>query len=243
MKTVFIGANPKIAEAAALSVGLRWPDATVLAAANAAEGLGIVARESPDLVIAHSDHSDMVLSQVIPELRAFSNVPLLALGQGVKEREVVTYLELGADDYVPLPCSSPVLMMRIYALLRLSGITMPSPAIESPLLSGDLFLNPATCQVFLGNQQVALTAHEFRLLHLLVKNRGSVVDCQTLELSLELGQAKNGSSPAKKYVSSLRRKLGDNAQGPRWIATARGSGYLFVGPAPISESPRGVAAN
>jgi two-component system, OmpR family, KDP operon response regulator KdpE len=243
MKTVFIGANPKIAEMATLGVGLRWPDATVLGATTAAEGLGVVVQESPDLVIVHSSFSDMALSQVIPELRAFSNVPLLALGPRVKETEVVIYLDLGADDYVPLPCSSPVLMMRIYALLRLSGMPMPSSEIESPLLSGELFVIPAACQVFLDNQQVPLTATEFRLLYLLIKNRGSVVDHHTLELSLELGQATDGSGPVKKYVSSLRRKLGDNAQEPRWIATAQGSGYLFIGPDPISETPRGVATN
>ena len=51
MKTVFIGANAKIAELATLSIGLRWPDVTVLRAATATEGLGLIARESPNLVI------------------------------------------------------------------------------------------------------------------------------------------------------------------------------------------------
>jgi DNA-binding response OmpR family regulator len=244
MKAVFIGANPRIAELATLSVGLCWPDAPVQGATTAAAGLGMVARESPDLVIAHSDPPGIALSRVIPELRAFSNVPLLVLGQRVKEREVITYLELGADDYLKLPCSPPVLMMRTYALLRLSGTTMPSSENESPLLSGELFISPATCQVFLDNRQVTLSAAEFRLLHLLIKNRGSVVDYQTIELALGLDQtATDDPGPMEKYVCSLQRKLSDNARKPRWIATAQGSGYLFIGPAPISETYRGVMAN
>jgi two-component system, OmpR family, KDP operon response regulator KdpE len=201
----------------------------------------MVAQESPDLVVVHADLPDMSPSQVITEVRAFSNVPLLAMGQRVKEQEVVACLELGADDYVQLPCSSPVLMMRIYALLRLSGMTMPSPEIESPLLSGELFISPVTRQVCLNGQQVALTAAEFRLLHLLIKNQGSVVDYQTLEVNLGLGQSEaDGSGLVKKHVGSLRKKLSDNAREPRWIANAQGSGYVFIGPIPILETPRWV---
>jgi DNA-binding response OmpR family regulator len=244
MKVVFMGANPGIGEVATLSIGLRWPDATVLGATTAAEGLEVVVRESPDLVIVHLDFPDITLSQVIPELRAFSNVPIIVLGQRVKEEEIITYLELGADDYVQLPCSLPVLMMRIYALLRLNGMTMTSPEIEGPLLSGELFISPATRQVFLNNQQVTLTSTEFRLLYLLIKNRGSMVDDQTLTPALGLTQSvADGSGPVQKCVCSLRKKLGDSTGESRWIVCAQGSGHLFIGPAPIAETPRGAAAN
>jgi two-component system, OmpR family, KDP operon response regulator KdpE len=206
MKTVFIGANAKIAELATLGIGLRWPDVTVLRAATATEGLGLIARESPNLVIAHSIPPDIVLPQIIPELRAFSNVPLLALGQRLMEPELVTCLELGVDDYVQLPCSPPVLMIRIYALLRLNGMSSPPAEIEAPLLSGELFISPPASQVFLNNQPIALTPAEFRMLHFLIKNRGSVVDSRTLELAIGLGQSevespapvKNTSPPCKR---------------------------------------------
>jgi DNA-binding response OmpR family regulator len=81
------------------------------------------------------------------------------------------------------------------------------------------------------------------MLHFLIKNRGSVVDNRTLELAIGLGQSEVESpAPVKKYISSLQKKLNDNARDPRWIAPDQG-GYLYVGPAPISETPRGVTAN
>jgi DNA-binding response OmpR family regulator len=195
-------------------------------------------------VIAHSAPPDIVLSQVVPELRAFSNAPLLVMGQRLKEPELVACLESGVDDYVQLPCSPPVLMIRIYALLRLTGMTMQSPEIEAPLLSGELFISPPASQVFFNNQQVALTPAEFRMLHLLIKNRGSVVDSRTLERAVGLDQSKaDGPAPVKKYISSLRKKLSNNDREPRWIAPDQGEGYLYVGPAPISETPRRATAN
>jgi len=77
---------------------------------------------------------------------------------------------------------------------------------------------------------VVLTSTEFRLLHLLVKNRGTVVAHQTLERAL-WGGYMDSSKLVKKYVQRLRRKLGDHAREPVWIASVHGVGYRFIGPA------------
>jgi DNA-binding response OmpR family regulator len=102
---------------------------------------------------------------------------------------------------------------------------------EGPLSSGKLFINPATYEVYLGEERVTLTSTEFRLLHLLVKNRGMVVAHQTLERAL-WGEDVDSSRLVKKYVQRLRRKLGDDAREPQWIASVHGVGYRFIGPPP-----------
>ena len=211
---------------------LRWPDVTPLVATTAAAGLEMVELESPDVVLMHPDFTDMTLGNTIQELRRFTNVPLLVLGLEGDEMEVVTSLELGADDYVRLPCDLTEIMVRIWALLRRVGLRS-SPESDGPLSSGRLSINPATYEVFLSQRRLTLTSNEFRLLHLLVRNRGTVVAHQTLERALWGGHV-DSSRLVKKYVQRLRRKLGDDAREPSWIASVHGVGYRFIGPPPAN---------
>jgi DNA-binding response OmpR family regulator len=215
-----------------LSIRLRWPDATLFYAATGAEGLELVEREWPDLVLLHPDFADMSLTTVIHDLRGFSNVPLLVLGLQGDEMEVISSLEVGADDYVKLPCDLTELTTRIWALLRRSG-GATSYESERPTVSGRLLINPASYEAYLGGQRLALTTTEFRLLHLLVKNWGIVVSRQTLERTLWRDQT-DSYDLVKKYVQRLRQKLGDDAREPFWIASVHGVGYRFIGPTPGS---------
>jgi len=233
MKVVFIGTDPRTSEMALMSVRLRWPDSTPGVAGTATEGLEMVERMSPDVVILHPDFTDMSLSKAINELRGFSNVPLIVLGSQGDEMEVVTALETGADDYVRLPCDLTEMTTRVWALLRRVGYTK-SHDLESPLRSGRLLVNPATYEVFLEGHRVMLTSTEFRLLYLLVRNRGTVVSHQAVERAL-WGDQTDSSGLVKKYVQRLRRKLLDDSREPRWIASVHGVGYRFIGPAPSPQ--------
>ena len=235
MKAVFIGVDLRTAEIAALAVRLRWPDVTLPVATTAGEGLELVERESPDVVLLHPDFTDMTLGGAIQELRRFTTVPILVLGHQGDEMEVVTSLERGADDYVRLPCDLPEIMVRVWALLRRGGVRSAHER-EGPLQSGQLFINPATYEVFLGDQRVTLTSTEFRLLYLMAKNRGTVVARQTLERAL-WGEHSDGYGLIKKYVQRLRRKLGDKAREPSWIASVHGVGYRFIGPCITPSDP------
>ena len=232
MKAAFIGSDPRTTELTIMSFRLRWPDVTLHVADTATEGMELVERESPDVVVMRPDFTDMSLSRAIKEMRQFTNVPLLVLGYRSDEMEVVTALEVGADDYVRLPCDLTELMVRVWALLRRSGMRVSRDA-ESPLHSGNLIINPATYEVFMDDRRITLTSTEFRLLYLLVKNRGTVVTRQTLEQTL-WGEQVDSYGLVKKYVQRLRRKLGDNARSPSWIASIHGVGYRFIGP---SSSP------
>ncbi|HZX49716.1 MAG TPA: response regulator transcription factor [Candidatus Paceibacterota bacterium] len=227
MKAVFIGGDGRTCEIATLAMRLRWPDVSPVTMPTAVEGLETVERESPDVVLLHPDFDDLTLAKAIQELRGFTNVPLLVLGRKGDEMELVTSLELGADDYIRLPCDLTEIMIRIWALLRRAG-----GESEGPLRSGHLFVNPATYKVFLGECRVFLTPAEFLLLHLLMKNRGIVMPLQTLERALRHEYVDVNSGLVKKYVQRLRRKLGDNAWEPLWIDNVYGVGYRFVGPPP-----------
>ena len=233
MKVVIIGANPRTVDIAKVSVRLRWPDASMQSCSTARKGLDLVEQEGPNIVIVHPDFKDSTISALIQELRGFSNVPLLVLGNEGDEMEAVTSLELGADDYVRLPCDLTELTTRIWALMRLAGTTATYET-ENPLTSGHLMVNPATYEAFLSGRRLALTTTEFRMLFPLIKNWGIVVSRQTLERTL-WGERVDSYGLVKKYVQRLRQKLGDDAREPFWIANVHGVGYRFIGPTPKSQ--------
>lgn len=228
MKVVFIGADPKVSEMAELSLRLCWPDTTPIVATTATAGMELIEHSSPDVVLLHPSFSDMSLSEAIRDLRRFSNTPLMVLGHVGGDMEVVTALQQGADDYIRLPCELTELMARVWAILRRAGFITRQEG-EKPVRSGELLVNPTTYQVFLGNQRVVLTPTEFKLLHLLVRNRGTVVSHQTLGNTL-WGDQVDSTGLVKKYVQRVRRKLGDTAQKPCWIVSIHGTGYRFIGP-------------
>jgi two-component system, OmpR family, alkaline phosphatase synthesis response regulator PhoP len=235
MRVVFIGADARIAVLAAQSCAMAWPASKLSVATTATDGLKLVEHGAPDLVLLHPDFSDLSLSAAITWLRRFSNIPLLVLGQSGDEMEVVTALELGADEYVRLPCPMAELIVRLRALLRRSGIGM-SLKSEDPFISGPLLINPATYEVFINGQPLALTYREFQLLHLLAKNQGRVVSRQHLEQAI-WGEAVDGSGGLSTYIRRLRQKLGAPAWKPCWIASVKGIGYRFIGPASDAAAP------
>ena len=236
-KVLFIGDDPPMLKVVTLSIHLRWPDASPLAAITAADGLEMVERGSPEIVLIGTQHPDMPPPAVVEEIRGFLGVPIVVLSRSGDEMEAVTSLELGADDYIRFPCSVVEIMARVWAILRRVGIISCRNGNGRPIASGDLLINPTTYEVFMSDQRIGLTDTEFRLLHLLAKNRGIVLSHQSLEQSLWGDRAFN-PQVAKKYVQRLRHKLGDSAADPRWIASVHGVGYRFIGP----EAPSGTIA-
>ena len=166
MKAVFIGAEPQIAEFAGLSLSVRWPGSKPSVATTASAGLEQVYQDSPDLVLIHPSFSDMPLSDVIQELRRFSNVPLLVLNHQGSETELITALELGADDYVRLPCDPAEMMARVWALLRRSG-SNEAREEESPQSSSQLLFNRSAYEVWPVERQPVMssTGCRFGFLH------------------------------------------------------------------------------
>jgi DNA-binding response OmpR family regulator len=228
MKAVYIGVDERTADIAKLAIHLRWPDAELKIATSAGEGLELIEKESPDVVLVHADFEDMTFGEAIQEIRRFNNAPILVLGRNEDDTEVVMAIDRGADDYVRLPCDLAQIMIRIWALLRRTGIQL-SYERETPIRSGKLFISSATYEVYLEERRIVVTSTEFRLLHLLAKNRGTVIAHQTLERML-WGEDIDSGQLVKKYVQRLRRKLGDNAREPTWIASVHGVGYRFIGP-------------
>ena len=214
MKVLLIGTDPEGAERVSLAARLRWPDAVVHVAAAADEGLHLAEEQDPDVLILQSNDDLGPAEKFISELRSFSDVPLIVLEPEAAggDYEEVRALESGADDYIRRSAGVISLVARLVAVIR-RGRRMDPAAASRVLSNGPLTLDPTTYEVFLDGSSLSLTSTEFRLLHLLLNNRGQVVTHEFLARSL-WGERVDSSNLVKKYIQRLRRKLDDDPPEP-----------------------------
>jgi two-component system phosphate regulon response regulator PhoB len=149
-----------------------------------------------------------------------ANVPIVMLTAKGEEADVVTGLELGADDYVTKPFSPRVLLARIRAVLRRVRAQVPDET--SSVKVGDLIIHPARHEVLAAGEPVDLTHTEFRLLHFLARRPGWVFTRYQIVDGVRGPDAIVTDRSVDVHVVSLRRKLGDLGS---YIETVRGVGY------------------
>ena len=228
IRVMLIGMEPETAEMVSLSLRLRWPDADLMVATDAENGLSLLEQEPLDMVVLESRYSGASLSRVIMEIRSFSNVSLVVLAEDGDENAEIMALESGADDYLRSPYSVGGLLARLVAVhRRCRRIGFPQMIHEPPIQYGAIFINPATKEAFLDSRPLALTATEFRVLYLLVRNKGGVVTHGMIAKYI-WGDRVDSGPLVKKYIQRLRQKLGDDSQNPRWIANVQGVGYRSI---------------
>jgi len=203
-------------------------------------------REGYDVVVHHhgqgaidgaADADLVVLDLGLPDMdgldvaRALRNrgltVPILVLTARADEVDLVVGLDAGADDYVTKPFRLAELLARVRALLRR---THGEPVDEDELHAQNIRIDVAAHRAFQDDRELHLTAKEFELLRVLVAAAGTVVSRDNLMREV-WGADPNGSTKTlDMHVSWLRRKLGDDANAPRYISTVRGMGFRFETP-------------
>jgi len=162
--------------------------------------------------------------EALRRIRAQSRLPVLMLTARGDDLDKVLGLELGADDYVPKPCTPRELVARVRAILRR---TAPS---ERPAMlgSGPLIVWPEKRQAELDGRVLELTSAEYGLLEALMRKAGQVVSKADLsEQGLGRPLARFDRS-IDVHISAIRQKLGPLADGRSWIQTVRGIGYQLV---------------
>lgn len=164
--------------------------------------------------------------EVLNQIRERSRLPVLMLTARGDETDRIIGLELGADDYVPKPCSARELTARIRAILRrMGGIDAPSPL---PLSVGPLTLWPQTRLARWQGRPVDLTSTEFNLLEVLVRNAGHTVSKKELS-EQALGRAlEKFDRSVEVHLSRIREKLGPLPDGRSCIQTVFRQGYQLI---------------
>ncbi|MCB2204057.1 response regulator transcription factor [bacterium] len=155
---------------------------------------------------------------------ATAQVSIIMLTARSEEADIVTGLELGADDYITKPFSRRVLLARVKAVLR-RGKEAEQPDDSEILRVHDIVINPGRHEVLVGDEGVSLTLTEFRVLHFLANRPGWVFTrSQIVEAVRGDGYPVTDRSVDVQIVG-LRKKLGDAG---KYVETVRGVGYRFV---------------
>lgn len=195
---------------------------TVAHFTTGSEGLNYLQASEPDLVILDIGLPDMTGLDLCREIRRFSQIPVLFLTARSSEVDQVLGLELGADDYVTKPFSPRAVVARIRAILRRGRSQNES---DTTLLQHD----EAKMMIQCCGQPLSLTAHEYRLLAILLSQPGRVF---TREQLLEQAWHDPGSAMDRTidaHIKSLRSKIRKySLEAADTIQTRRGLGYTFV---------------
>ena len=207
---------------------------------TARQGLEKALAETFDAVILDIMMPEMDGLEVLRKIRAASQVPVLMLTGLGEESDRIVGLEMGADDYLPKTFSTRELLARLRAVIRRSRVTAERTAAASasmavekhqaPIVIGDLHIEPDTRRVTLNDKPVSLTAVEFDLLLALARVPGRVKSREQLLLEVAERDFEAFDRSIDVHISSIRRKLGDDAKSPRWVQTVRSVGYRLLKP-------------
>jgi two-component system, OmpR family, KDP operon response regulator KdpE len=209
----------------ALDTTLRGAGYEVDTAETGEGALTQAALQPPDALVL-----DLVLpgksgTEVTRELRLWTDVPVLVLSAVGDEREKVSALDAGADDYVTKPFGIDELLARLRALLRRAG-----DRTEPTLEIGDLRIELDKRALYRDGELIALTPHEFDLLRLFAVNEGRLLTRRTILREVWGRAYESESHYVHVYVSQLRRKIEDDPARPRLLLTEPGAGYRLVDP-------------
>jgi two-component system phosphate regulon response regulator PhoB len=201
------------------------------------EGFSVTAVESGELGLQHAiaNHPDLIiLDLMLPGMDGLSvcrtlknndetrDIPIIIASAKGEEADIITGLEMGADDYVAKPFSPKVLIARLRALLRRTG---QQPADQSAAVRiHELEIDPVRFKARLAGEKLALTTNEFHVLHYLARHTGWVFTRYQIVNAVRGEDYVVTERAIDVQIAGLRKKLGKHAD---YIETVRGIGYRF----------------
>jgi two-component system, OmpR family, alkaline phosphatase synthesis response regulator PhoP len=197
----------------------------VVCVASGEEALRAIRTQPPDLIVLDLMLPGVDGLEVCRTLRSSvstASIPIVMLTARGEDADIVTGLELGADDYITKPFSPRVLSARMKAVLR----RKPRQARDefSAIAVHDLLIDPARHEVLVNRQPVALTATEFGILHFLARRPGWVFTRDQIISAVRGDDYAVTERSVDVQIVGLRKKLGSAGN---CIETVRGIGYRF----------------
>ena len=231
MKILIVEDDPLMVKLVDAILESRWPEVRLISTMLGKEGVELVKKELPDLVVLDLMLPDMDGFHVLRQIRTFSDVPLVIITARGNDDDKIRGLEDGADDYIVKPFTPGEFVARLGSLLRRSQMPKTPEGINNkpstPPIKGKLKIDFASQEVSVGDKLLKLAPREYELLQLLVANEGEVVSNQTL-LEKVFPENKDDVRFLKVYMKKLREALEANPDKPEMILNEGGMGYKFV---------------
>lgn len=201
----------------------------VIVAYDGESGVALARTESPDLVILDLMMPKIDGLEACMKIRSFSNVPIMMLTARSDDMDKLMGFECGADDYVTKPFNILELKARIRALLRRSGAEQKSDRTSQQLHCGPITLDLDSRGAARDGTPVTLTAREFDLMELLIRNPDRVFSRTSLLDQVWGYEYQGDDRTVDVHIRRLREKLEPNPASPTCIMTKWGVGYYLTG--------------
>jgi two-component system, OmpR family, KDP operon response regulator KdpE len=195
----------------------------VLEADNGQEGLLSIAQERPDIIILDLGLPDMDGIDVIRQLREWSHIPILVLSVRNHEKDKISALDAGADDFLTKPFGVGELMARMRVAMRHTLTPHENPIFET----GNLQVDFNRRKVTIEDKEISLTPTEYDLFRVLLQSSGKVMTHRQLLKEVWGPGYENDSHMLRVNISNLRQKTEKDPTQPKLIITEPGVGYRF----------------
>lgn len=209
------------------AVSLRKEGYEVYVAESASEGLFLYASHHPHIVLLDLGLPDRDGLEVLAQIRRDGETPILVVSARGQEREKVAALDAGADDYITKPFFMGELMARIRVVERKMERSQAQGG-ETRFQCDSLVVEYDRRRVLVDACEVHLTPIEYKLLLLLIANRGKVLTHGYIVRKVWGYEESGDTKSVRVFMASLRRKIEKDTANPRFILTEVGVGYRFA---------------
>jgi two-component system KDP operon response regulator KdpE len=206
----------------------------IVEAASGEEAVEAICSRRPDLILLDVNMPGIGGIAACREIRQQSDIPIVMLTVRDSERDKVSALDAGADDYVVKPFGIEELLARIRAALRRAA---PAPSVE-PIETPELRIDFTARKVLARGRPVRLTPKEFDLLQLLVANVGKALPHRRLLQRVWGPDYGDETEYLRVFINQLRKKIEPDPRHPRYILTEPWVGYRFELPPESPPHPR-----
>ena len=207
-----------------LKISLESCGYQVIVTERGKDGVSLVATENPDVIILDLGLPDMDGLDFVSRVREWSKTPIIVLTVRDSEKDKVTLLNSGADDYLTKPFGLNELKARISVAFRHKNTLINSAVFHL----GRLYIDFSMRLVKMDDKQVKFTPKEYAVLSLLARNAGKVLTQSYILREIWGPHSQEESQYLRIYVMQIRRKIEIDSSNPLIILTEPGVGYRFV---------------
>lgn len=213
----------------AIRIYLRGEDIETTMATNGQEAVDLMKQQDIHLILMDVMMPGIDGIVATSLIREFSNVPIIMLTAKSEDTDKIMGLSLGADDYITKPFNPMELVARVKSQLRrylqLGSQTVTSSTNQDILEVNGLRINTATKQVFVDGKEVRLTPTEFKILSLLMRNKGRVFSISDIYENVWDEPGYNAENTVAVHIRKIREKIEINPRDPRYLKVVWGIGY------------------
>lgn len=209
-----------------MSKALKSNDYRIITAVSGKAGLSLISSQCPDIILLDLGLPDMDGNDVITSVREWTSSPIIVISARTDERDKVTALDLGADDYITKPFGTPELLARIRASLRHSNRMDSNSALYiRPYQCQGLMLDFDKRMLTLNGEKIHLTQVEYKIVAFLARNSGKVMTYSAIMSNVWGPFTGDNNRILRVNMANIRRKIEQNPSKPQFIFTEVGVGY------------------